>query len=267
MPPLEAPCLSPCGAGQRATKQITLAINAFNIRRQIEPTFVKAAISVVALFLIFYLVPISNVLGAILAADLVWVVAGIVLMILLRVVTALRMQVIAKSQGLDTSTLMMMRIVFSSTFYNILAPGALAGGAVTYLKYRQQGIEPIAAMTNIYANKSIEVLVVLLSAPLFWLIDKDFNPCLIVGYALAMVVGFGFAFALFFGRFGNLRWLESIINRFGQSVVHRGLYWRCLNRLGLPGRISHSNHLYSDRLFSCCIACLRRWRCSVVAKP
>ena len=209
-----------------------------SISKKLKSTFVKAAISVAVLSLIFYFVPISNVLGAIQVAHLVWVVAGIVLLNLLRVLTALRMQVIANTQGLNTSSLMMMRIVFTSTFYNILAPGALAGGAVTYLKYRQQGVEPIAAMANIYANKSIQLLVVLLSAPLFWLIDKNFNFYLITGYALVMVMGFGFAFALLFGRFGNLRWLESKINSHGQSVVHRSLKELC-RKVGMIGQISH----------------------------
>jgi uncharacterized protein (TIRG00374 family) len=209
-----------------------------SVSKKLKSTFVKSAISVVVLSLIFYFVPISNVLGAILVADPVWVVAGTVLLILLRVLTSLRMQVIANTQGLNTSSLTMMRIVFTSTFYNILAPGALTGGAVTFLKYRQQSVEPIAAMANIYANKSIQLLVVLLSAPLFWLIDKNFNPSLIIGYTLVMVMGFGFAFALFFGRFGNLRWVESKINNHGQSVVHQALTKLC-RQVGKIGRISH----------------------------
>lgn len=210
-----------------------------SVSKKFNSSFVKAAISIVVLSLIFYFVPISNVLGIILVADPVWVFAGTVLLVLLRVLTSIRMQVIANTQGLNTNSLMMMRIVFTSTFYNLLAPGALAGGAVTYLKYRQQSVESIAAMANIYANKSIQLLVVLLSAPLFWLIDKNFNPSIITGYALVMVIGFGFAFALFFGRFGNLRWLDS----HGQSVVHRALMELC-RQIGKIGQISHMTIFY-----------------------
>lgn len=206
--------------------------------KHLNPTVVKAAISAILLFLLFCFVPISDVLGAILVIDPVWGIAGILLEILLRVLTSLSMQVIATAQRLETSSPMMMRIVFTSTFYNLLAPGALAGGAVTYLKYRQQGVEPVAAMANIYANKSIQLLVVLLSAPLFWLIDKGFNASLITGYALVMVVAFAFAFALFFGRLGNLHWLESKIDSHGQSVVHRALAALC-QQVGRIGRISY----------------------------
>ena len=210
-----------------------------SIPKKLLSTFIKAAISGTVLALIFHFVPLSHVLGAIRTAHLEWVVAGIVLSILLRVLTAFKMQMIANTQGLNTNSLMMMRILFTSTFYSLLAPGALAGGAVTYFKYRQQGVEPIAAMVNIYANKSIQLLVVLLSAPLFWLIDKNFNPYLVTGYTLVMVMGFGLAFALLFGRFGNLRWLESKINRHGQSVVHRSLSELC-RRVGTIGQISHT---------------------------
>ena len=204
----------------------------------LKTSILKAVISIAVLCLVFYFVPITNVVGTILVADPIWVIAGVVLLISLRVLTALQMQMIANAQGLDTSSLTMLRIIFTSTFYNILAPGALAGGAVTYLKYRQQGIEPIAAMANIYANKSIQLLVVLLSAPLFWLIDKDFSLYLVTGYALVMVMGFSSAFALFFGRFGNLRWLASKISGHGQSAVHRALTALC-RQADKIGQISH----------------------------
>jgi len=204
----------------------------------LKTSILKAVISIAVLCLVFYFVPFKNVVDTILAADPVWVIAGVVLLISLRVLTALRMQMIANAQGLDTSSLTMLRIIFTSTFYNILAPGALAGGAVTYLKYRQQGIEPIAAAANIYANKSIQLLVVLLSAPLFWLIDKGFSLYLVTGYALVMVMGFISAFSLFFGRFGNLRWLASKISGHGQSAVHRALTALC-RQAEKVGQISH----------------------------
>ncbi len=204
----------------------------------VKPVFLKAAISVAVLSLVFYFVPISNVFSAILVTDPLWVFAGAVLLILLRVLTALRMQMIARAQGLDTNNQTMMRIVFTSTFYNILAPGALAGGAVTYLKYRQHGVSSVAAVANIFANKLIQLLVVLLSAPLFWLIDKGFSHYVIVSYGLIMVAGFSCAFALFFGRFGNLCWLESKIDHHGQSIFHRSLkaLSRQVRKIGL---ISH----------------------------
>ena len=209
-----------------------------SLAKKLNPIFIKAAISVGVLCMVFYFVPISNVFTAILAADPLWVVVGIFLQILLRVLTALRMQTIANAQHLGTSNMTMIRIVFTSTFYNILAPGALAGGAVTYVKYRQQGVKPVAAVANIYANKSIELLVVSLPAPLFWLIDKGFSLHLIVAYGLILVLGFCCAFALLFGRFGNLHWLESKINHHGQSVVHQTLAALC-RQVRQIGQISY----------------------------
>lgn len=206
--------------------------------RNLSSIFIKAAISIGVLGLVFYFVPLSNVATTILIADPFWVVAGIIPLILLRVITAFRMQMIANAQGLDTSIMQMMRIIFTSTFYNLLAPGALAGGVVTYLKYRQHGVKPVAALANIYANKSLQLLVVALPAPLFWLIDKDFGPYLIASYGLVMVLVFRYAFALVFGRFGNLQWLESTISRHGQSIVHRSLMALC-RQIGQIGQISH----------------------------
>ena len=210
----------------------------FSPANNLKTTILKAVISIAVLCLVFYFVPITNVINTILVADPTWVIAGIFLLISLRVLTALRMQLIANVQGLDTSSMTMLRIIFTSTLYNIIAPGALAGGAVTYLKYRQQGIEPVAAVANIYANKSTQFLVVLLSAPLFWLIDKDFSLYFVTGYALVMAIGFSSAFALFLGRFGNLRWLAAKIDGHGQSAVHQALTALC-RQADKIGRISY----------------------------
>ena len=129
----------------KLTKQIIQEIMHLpSISKKLRSTFIKAAISGTVLALIFHFIPLSHVLGAVRTAHLEWVVMGILLSILLKVLTAFKMQMIANTQGLNTNSLMMMRILFTSTFYSLLAPGALAGGAVTYLKYRQQGVEPIA---------------------------------------------------------------------------------------------------------------------------
>jgi uncharacterized protein (TIRG00374 family) len=187
---------------------------------------------------VFYFVPFSEVFAVISLTNPLWVVAGISLQILIRVLNALRMQTIANAQRLDTSYLTMIRIVFITAFYNIVAPGALVGGAVTYVKYRQQGVKSVAAVANIYANKSVEILVVSLSAPLFWLIDKDFSLSIILAYGLSMVIGFYVTFAFFFGRFGNIQWLKSKIDHHGQSVIHRTLVALC-HQVVQIGQMSH----------------------------
>jgi len=206
--------------------------------KNLKHVFFKAAISVAVLSAVFYFVPVSNVFSTILIADPFWVFVGVCLLILLRILTAFRMQIIARAQKLNISILTMMRIVFTSTFYNIVAPGALAGGAVTYFKYRQEGVKPVAAVANIFANKVTQLLVVLLTAPLFWLIDEGFSTHVIVSYVLLMVAGFSCTFVLFFGRFGSLRWLESKILHHGQSVVHKSLTALC-RQVEEIGQISH----------------------------
>lgn len=210
-----------------------------SLTEKLNPVLLKLAISTGLLCVIFYLVPLAKVLAVMATVNTLWLLAGVFLQVMLRVVTALRMKMIAGAQGVNTGFKTMLRIVFTSTLYNLVAPGALAGGAVTYIKYRQHGVKPVAAVANIYANKFIEILVIALSAPLFWLIDKGFDLQLVVAYGLTMVTAFAFVFALFFGRFGNLQWLASGINRHGQSVIHRALAALC-RQLGEIGQISHA---------------------------
>lgn len=199
---------------------------------------VKAAISAGVLAMVFYFIPLSKVYDVILVANPLWVIAGVLLQILLRVLSALRMQAIAIAQGVDATLSMMMRILFTSAFYNILSPGALAGGAVTYVKYRQEGVRPAPAVANIYANKLIEILVVVLPAPLFWLIDQGFNLYLILACGVVVVMVLWQSLAFFFGRPGNLQWLESKINRHGVTSLHRALAALC-RQIEKIGQISH----------------------------
>ena len=53
-----------------------------------------------------------------------------------------------------------------------------------------------------------------------------------------MVTGFGFAFALFFGRFGSLSWLATKINNHGNSAVHQALMALC-RQADMIGQMSH----------------------------
>lgn len=189
----------------------------------VNPLVVKLAISLAILAVVFYVAPLSAVANAVSQAKPFWIVVGILLQICLRIITALRMQAIANAQAIDTKSFAMVRIVFASTLYNLLAPGAVAGGAVTFLKYRQEGICTVPAVANIYANKVIEILVIALFSPLFWLIDQGFSASVIGAYGFAMCAAFSAAWGMVFGRQRTLLWLTARLRRYGPPGISPGL--------------------------------------------
>ena len=188
-------------------------------KRATKTVFIKLAISTTLLCLVFYFVPFNDIWNEATTADKNWLILAIFLQILLRCTTALRMQIIARAQNLYMSVWTMMKIVFSSTFYSMFAPGALAGGIFTYIKYLQHGAKPDSAIANLYANKVIETFVIALVAPLFWLIDKDYSVTWIFSCASTMVVGIVLVWAVFLGRYGCMQWLATLTAFANHSVI------------------------------------------------
>lgn len=114
-----------------------------------------------AVTLLVHIVPLAELQSALGQVALSGLIAGILLQMLARLLTGWRMTLLARYQGLPLDFRTMLSILFSASFYTFLLPGAVLGGAATYVKYRQHGGEAAASLGNIVANKGLEVLATL----------------------------------------------------------------------------------------------------------
>jgi uncharacterized protein (TIRG00374 family) len=199
------------GKNNRQTRHLTAALNAL-----------KICVSLAALTLVLVIAPLSEIWDALASTSLILVSLAIVLQLLLRLLTAWRMQLIARIQGLALSLFQMLRILFATAFYGLFLPGSLAGGVVTFAKYVQHGATPASALTSLFANKGLEIMIVVLLGTLFWHYDQSVSVTWLVPafvFTALAVIGF----RLVCEHYGNLHWLTSKLEREGDSKFHQQL--------------------------------------------
>ncbi|WP_344808362.1 lysylphosphatidylglycerol synthase transmembrane domain-containing protein [Allohahella marinimesophila] len=131
----------------------------------------RIALTVAAVILVLELAPLREISTHLASTELSWLWAALFLQVLIRVITAARMQLLAHFQRLSLSFWVMLRIVLATAFYGLFLPGGIAGGAVTFVKYRQYGAGGAAALTNVVVNKAIAALTIGFLTCTAWLAD------------------------------------------------------------------------------------------------
>jgi uncharacterized membrane protein YbhN (UPF0104 family) len=131
----------------------------------------KCLFAACSLWLIFRLVPRSDIVEVYAGASGWLFVGALALQFLNRATATVNMQVIARGQGIDISRCALFRILLSVQFYAMFLPGALAGGGATWLKYVEHGAGKSAAAASIIVNRGIGLLVLATMGTLALLVD------------------------------------------------------------------------------------------------
>jgi uncharacterized protein (TIRG00374 family) len=123
------------------------------------------------LYYLFRVVPVDTILQTLKTAHPGYVLAGFALQFLTRLPIAWRIRLIATAQGMSMSVRQILSIQFAGSFYNLLLPGVIVGGAATWLKFVQSGARRGAAFTTVVVNRLSETMAVITSGAAFWIID------------------------------------------------------------------------------------------------
>ncbi|WP_416397690.1 lysylphosphatidylglycerol synthase transmembrane domain-containing protein [Allohahella sp. A8] len=219
----------------------------------------RIILTIAAVALVLQLAPLGDIARQLAGAQWPWVIAALLLQVLLRLVTAARMQLLAHFQQLRIGFWIMLKIVLATAFYGLFLPGGIAGGAVTFVKYRQFGASGAAALTNLFVNKAVAALTIGLLICTAWLIDllpaSDGNLTLprLALIALALLVllllpsllrltvsAFGLAPRLQ-RRFASSkgRVVQAILAALSQLQLVRNLGWWQIFSLILAGCTAH----------------------------
>lgn len=129
----------------------------------------KLAVTAGALYLVFRLIPPSQVLPALGRADPAWFGMGTALLFLMRWLAAERTRAILGAHSIDLSAAKLMGISLSAAFYAMILPGNLAGGAVRWYRMNQSAKSPAAILTAIAVDRLVDTLVVVSLGVGFWL--------------------------------------------------------------------------------------------------
>ncbi|MGB3623699.1 flippase-like domain-containing protein [Ketobacter sp. MCCC 1A13808] len=196
----------------------------------------KILVCACAVFVVWLVTPVNEMVDRVRDSDWLWLAFAIFLQILLRLLTALRMYWLAILQKLTLTFPNFLLIVFTSSFYSLFLPGALAGGAITFVKYRQYGASSARSLINILVNKGIAVMSILIlgviarTYELFdgaaWVILYGVLLCLVAPF----IVRWGVSLS---GWSGHV--LANVINRrldrFARKLTHVAKRFESLSQL------------------------------------
>ena len=148
---------------------------------------VRGLCSLALLGLLFYLIPIDQVVSTL--ANLSWPIFlfAILSQFLARAAGALKVKLIAADQGFELSCAAALRIMLTAHYYSLMLPGPVAGGAVTWLRLLGQGASRGAAAATIVVNRGIGIAVMLALGSGAWLLDAGYLDSVELGLALILL--------------------------------------------------------------------------------
>jgi hypothetical protein len=125
-----------------------------------------------------------------------------------RLPNAIRIKIIADALALRLSIKTIAITQLSTSFYGILLPGAIAGGAASWIKYVQRGVDASRALACIVVNRATEILTSASVGLSFWVIDRKLtampNGVFLAMAAVALL-------SLFLLIFGRAHYLSSVV--------------------------------------------------------
>ncbi len=180
--------------------------------RPIKPLrlFIQCLITATVLGFLLRIVPFADIAGALNNADPRYVLLAFALQLVTRLPNAIRIKIIADALALRLSIKTILTTQLSTSFYGILLPGAIAGGAASWIKYVQRGVDASRALACIVVNRATEILTTVSVGLSFWVIDRKLTG-LPDGLFLALAtVALLSLYVLIFGR---AHYLASLVAR------------------------------------------------------
>jgi uncharacterized protein (TIRG00374 family) len=202
---------------------------------------VRVAVTVGVSWYLLSVVPVGAVLDALGGATPAFVVAGMAAQILVRVLNALRIQVIAHAQGAPLPYGAILSMLLTTGFYALLLPGSIGGGAATLVKYLGYGVAPAVALASMLVNRLIDTMTVVAVGLFWWGLDHrtgvgglGIGEVLVAAAPIALL-----AFHLLV--FGRARALRRIADRARSASLERYRLYKSfltvLERCGDAGNV------------------------------
>ena len=170
----------------------------------------QCLVTVGVLAYLFQNIPFGAIVLALKSAHPGFVALGFLLQILIRFPAAKRMKVIADAQNLPLNLKTIVDPLFVSSFYSLLLPGAVAGGAATWMKYVQHGAPRGPAFVSILVNRTTEILTTTVAGIAYWVVDHKLDGVRAIGFG---GVAFALLFLLHLLLFGRAHYPEVLLQR------------------------------------------------------
>ncbi len=116
------------------------------------------------------------------------VVAGLALMLGMRLIAAFRMKLLTDKQGLTLSLTELFEISATATLYGLVLPGVVSGGLIRWYQLARRG-EPVRALASLTMDRLADATMVAVIGVVAWLVSPPAGAHRIVGPMLLAVCG------------------------------------------------------------------------------
>ncbi|MDH3226894.1 MAG: flippase-like domain-containing protein [Thermoleophilia bacterium] len=157
---------------------------------------IRLAVGLVILYYLFRIIPFSEVVAAMSAADGAWITLAYLLLAPERFTAALRNKILIDRVGMSLSVWRIWEINTAASFYSTFLPGDLAGGAVRWYKMSRPDGQRAQAFAALTFDRLIDTVALGVVGLVFWWIDQPRVTPIAVGLVLA---GFSLALLLAIG--------------------------------------------------------------------
>jgi len=218
-------------------------------RRPIVVWLLRLAISASVLGLILYKIPLAGIIDSLRQARIGLVLAGFALVVPLVWLSAVRLWLLTRAQGMPLSVNQLVAVNLACDFYGLFLPGYLAGGAIRWYKLSRLDGKPGETIAVIGFNRMVELAPALALGILFWALDPIARAHeLIPVFFIAALVALVGLYLLVVGKvasFDGAKVSRRLLHPIRAEALGKKLdtLFVSLGRLGKPGRRAVSNVL------------------------
>ena len=144
----------------------------------------KFSFGLAILYYIFRIVPFTEVVAAIASSDGTYLALAFLVLLLEKLVAAVRMKILSDQSGLSLSTYKICEIGIVATFYGMFVPGDLGGGVARWYKMSQPTKRRTEALAAITFERLVDTITLVGLGVLFFFLDMPANLTPLVGFGL-----------------------------------------------------------------------------------
>lgn len=151
--------------------------------------FLRVAVAISLLYLLFRFVPFSQVVKVISEADGFWVTAAFMVVVLERLAAMSRVTILTGHLRMPLSVWKNWEISTVATFYATFLPGELAGGAVRWYRMAQPSGQRAQAFAALAMDRLLDTVILIVFGIVFWLWDAPPFGTWVLDLAVVAILG------------------------------------------------------------------------------
>jgi uncharacterized membrane protein YbhN (UPF0104 family) len=139
----------------------------------------RISIAIIILILLFHKIGVHPVLAGFRSARTGFVIAAVAFVMIMQVFVAKRLKLLIGEQGIQLSTLELIKINLASTFYGMFLPGGnVTGIAVRFYKISKSTLNYTATMVSLLCDRFIAALTLSIIGLILCMFDRSRKPVL-----------------------------------------------------------------------------------------